>query len=209
LQLSASYYSLFIQGILTLTDRPQREPRQPWPVQGGRTPGGVLTATVEIRPPLRGPTTARRKLQCLRHQIRSLVLYVDLVGSRRIWPAHVGGLVDPDGSSRIPSDRLDDQTDDQARQALASQLDGAEDRGPASVLGTVDPVVLAVTVFAGSGEVRRQPRVSRRCWRVWRALLDSEPSAVVRTPATLLGVRHLGYEGSARGDRVHGRPAAG
>ena len=31
--------------------------------------------------------------------------------------------------------------------------------------------------------------------RVWQALLDSEPSAVVRTPATLLGVRHLGYEG--------------
>jgi len=30
---------------------------------------------------------------------------------------------------------------------------------------------------------------------VWRALLDSELSAVVRTPATLLGVAHLGYEG--------------
>jgi hypothetical protein len=47
-------------------------------------------------------------------QIRSLVLCVDLVGSRRIWPAHVGGVVDPDGSRRIPSDRLDDQPDDQA-----------------------------------------------------------------------------------------------
>ena len=34
-------------------------------------------------------------------QIRSLVLSVDLVGSRPIWPAHVGGLVDPDGSRRI------------------------------------------------------------------------------------------------------------
>jgi hypothetical protein len=31
--------------------------------------------------------------------------------------------------------------------------------------------------------------------RVWQALLDSEPSAVVRASATLLGVRHLGYEG--------------
>jgi hypothetical protein len=41
------------------------------------------------------------------------VLYVDLVGSRRIWPAHVGCLVDPDGSRTTPSDRLDDQTDDQ------------------------------------------------------------------------------------------------
>src|SRR5215208_6630015 len=50
-------------------------------------------------------------------QIRSLVLCVDLVGSRPIWPAHVGCLVGPDGPRRIPSDRLDDQTDDQARQA--------------------------------------------------------------------------------------------
>jgi len=50
-------------------------------------------------------------------QIRSLVLCVDLIGSRPIWPAHVGGLVDPDGSRRNPSDRLDDQTDDQLRQS--------------------------------------------------------------------------------------------
>jgi hypothetical protein len=50
-------------------------------------------------------------------QIRSLVLCVDLVGSRPIWPAHVDSLVDLVGSRRIPSDRLDDQTDDQARQA--------------------------------------------------------------------------------------------
>ena len=42
-------------------------------------------------------------------QIRSLVLYVDLVGSRPIWPAHVGCLVGPDGSRRIEKDRLDDQ----------------------------------------------------------------------------------------------------
>jgi hypothetical protein len=38
------------------------------------------------------------------HQFRSLVLCVDLVGSRRIWPVQVGclvDLVDPNGSSRI------------------------------------------------------------------------------------------------------------
>jgi hypothetical protein len=52
-------------------------------------------------------------------QIRSLVLYVDLVGSRRIWPAHVGWVVDPDGSRRVPSDRLDDQPDDQASDAAS------------------------------------------------------------------------------------------
>jgi hypothetical protein len=41
------------------------------------------------------------------------MLGVDLVGSRRIWPAHVGYLVGPDGSRRIQTDRLDDQMDDQ------------------------------------------------------------------------------------------------
>jgi hypothetical protein len=46
-------------------------------------------------------------------QIRSLVLGVGLVRSRRIWPAHVGCLVDLVCSRRVPSDRLDDQ----ARQA--------------------------------------------------------------------------------------------
>jgi hypothetical protein len=44
-----------------------------------------------------------------KHHIRSLMLCVDLVGSRRIWAAHVGWVVDPDGSRRILSDRLDDQ----------------------------------------------------------------------------------------------------
>jgi hypothetical protein len=46
-------------------------------------------------------------------QIRSLVLCVDLVGSRRIWPAQVGEAVDRVGSRRVLSDRLDDQRDDQ------------------------------------------------------------------------------------------------
>jgi hypothetical protein len=48
------------------------------------------------------------------------VLRVDLVGSRRIWPAHVGCLVDPDGSRLVPSDHLDDQ----ARQARSTDLIG-------------------------------------------------------------------------------------
>jgi hypothetical protein len=47
-------------------------------------------------------------------QIRSLVLSVNLVGSRPIWPAHVDSLVDLVGSRPVPSDRLDDQRDDQA-----------------------------------------------------------------------------------------------
>jgi hypothetical protein len=61
---------------------------------------------------------APRGIRTPNRQIRSLVLYVDLVGSRRIWPAHVAGLVDLDGSRQVPSDRLDDQADDQARRAV-------------------------------------------------------------------------------------------
>jgi hypothetical protein len=68
------------------------------------------------RPPLRN------------RQIRSPVLRVDLVGPRPIWPARVGGPVDPDGSRRVQSDRLDDQADDQipqqARRLQASLVAG-------------------------------------------------------------------------------------
>jgi hypothetical protein len=46
-------------------------------------------------------------------QLRSLVLSVDLVGSRRIWPAQVGWAVGRIGSRRVQSDRPDDQRDDQ------------------------------------------------------------------------------------------------
>jgi hypothetical protein len=48
------------------------------------------------------------------------VLCVDLVGSRPIWPAHVGGLVDLVESRWVLSDRLDDQSDDQRRDAESS-----------------------------------------------------------------------------------------
>ena len=64
--------------------------------------------------PERDPNVRHRPPRPADRQIRSLMLYVDLVGSRRIWPAHVGWPVDPDGSRPVPSDRLDDQQDDQA-----------------------------------------------------------------------------------------------
>jgi hypothetical protein len=47
-------------------------------------------------------------------QIRRLPC-VDLVGFGRIWPAQVGCVVDLVGARPVPSDRLDDQRDDQAR----------------------------------------------------------------------------------------------
>jgi hypothetical protein len=59
--------------------------------------------------PTSGDLSGSSTVSDANRQIRSLVLYVDLVGSRRIWPAQVGCLVDPDGSRWIPSDRLDDQ----------------------------------------------------------------------------------------------------
>ena len=51
------------------------------------------------------------------------MLSVDLDGSRPIWPAQVECVVDLVGSCRVPSDRLDDQADDQAvrRGALGHQ----------------------------------------------------------------------------------------
>ncbi len=55
------------------------------------------------------PATTQPEDVISRRQIRSLVLSVGLVGSRRIWAAQVGCLVDPVGSRRVPSDRLDDQ----------------------------------------------------------------------------------------------------
>jgi hypothetical protein len=74
---------------------PTRPPESCLVMAGGLTPG--LTRAAHDR------------------QIRSLVLYVGLDGPRRIWPAHVGRVVDPDGTRPVPSDHLDDQTDDQAR----------------------------------------------------------------------------------------------
>jgi hypothetical protein len=90
---------------------------------------GMGTRTLRQRPagqPAAEPSTAacmsgRERDPKVRHrpappwpdrQIRRLVLCVDLVGSRRICRAHVGCLVDRDGSRRVPSDRLDDQRDD-------------------------------------------------------------------------------------------------
>src|ERR671911_2141594 len=60
---------------------------------------------------------APRGIRTPNRQIRSLVLCVDLVGSRPIWPAQVGWVGDLVGSRRILSDRLDDQRDDQPRGA--------------------------------------------------------------------------------------------
>jgi enamine deaminase RidA (YjgF/YER057c/UK114 family) len=48
--------------------------------------------------------------------------------------------------------------------------------------------VVRTTVYVVAGE-------PATLGRVWRALMDSEHAAVLRTPATLLGVAHLGYEG--------------
>jgi hypothetical protein len=48
------------------------------------------------------------------------MLGVDLVGSRRIEPAHVACVVGPGGSRRIQKDRLDDHRDDQGASDVKS-----------------------------------------------------------------------------------------
>jgi hypothetical protein len=92
------------------------------------------TANLLVRSAPRGIRTPNR-------QIRRLVLSVELVGSRRICPAHVGYLVDPVGSRRTPSDRLDDQRDDQATAPfghwfLKGQVTTVGGEAPDSLSGT-------------------------------------------------------------------------
>src|SRR4029450_6288937 len=63
--------------------------------------------------------------------ITSQMFRVDLDGSRRILPAHVGCAVDPDRSRRIQKDRLDDQ--------------GASDTASDGMLPAGGPVLWAST----------------------------------------------------------------
>src|SRR5918995_5439055 len=66
---------------------------------GGRLPS---KPSHDAHPPpiplLSGAERVPDAIRTPNRQIRRLVLYVDLVGSNRIWPAHVDCLVDPDGS---------------------------------------------------------------------------------------------------------------
>jgi hypothetical protein len=109
----------------------RREPARPGTVDtrdaaghGDTAAAATLDSRQQDRPPPgngvrpeRDPNVRHRPPRPADRQIRSLVLCVDLVGSRRIWPAHVECLVDLVGSRRISSDRLDDQTDDQVPSA--------------------------------------------------------------------------------------------
>src|SRR5215216_5848093 len=69
-----------------------------------------------------------RRIRTLDLPITSRMLGVDLDGSGRIEPAHVGCTVGPDGSRRIQKDRLDDQMDDQGpsdRESDAASIDAS------------------------------------------------------------------------------------
>ena len=80
-------------------------------------------AYLSVLAPTSGTDKREIRFEPATRQIRSPVLSVDLVGSRPIWPAHVGRVVDLVGSRRIPSDRLDDQADDQASHAVPGRAD--------------------------------------------------------------------------------------
>jgi hypothetical protein len=100
--------------------------------QRGRNLVAVRRST-ESSDPVTGPLScgllARREgFEPPNRQIRRLVLCVDLVGSRGIWPAHVGWVVDLVGSRRVPSDRLDDQTDDQGPSDIRSDAKASSPR---------------------------------------------------------------------------------
>jgi hypothetical protein len=109
-------------------------------------------------------------------QIRRLALGVDLVGPRRICPAQVGCLVDPGGSRRIPSDRLDDHvpSDGKSQGKRASMCWGSRptrkglSSGSSSRLSwsgfSSEPgwmTVAAHAAVAGLGTVRRSAKVCR------------------------------------------------
>jgi hypothetical protein len=98
-------------------------------------------------------------------QVRSLVLRVHLVGSRRIWPVQVGGLVGPDGSRRDPSDRLDDQRDDQAGAAERHSRPRGSARlpsGPILTMGRGRTAVLFRILAA-----RLVPSCVKLCAQLW------------------------------------------
>ena len=100
------------------------------------------------RPSRRGPLLGD-------HHIRSLVLYVDLVGSRRIWPAHVGRVVDLVGSRRVPSDPLDDQAGGDVPTLIPLPRAGA---GRSQVAGWA----ASQSSWAPKGAVKRRRRWSAR-----------------------------------------------
>jgi hypothetical protein len=108
-RLAASLWAMGSQGVAAVCGVPA----------DGVAIGSQFGRPRALSSPATGPLTsgvggAPRGIRTPNRQIRSLVLCVDLVGSRRICPAHVGRPVDLVGSRRVPSDRLDDQRDDQA-----------------------------------------------------------------------------------------------
>jgi hypothetical protein len=74
-----------------------RTPRQ----RARWTAGAEASPTTAGVRPERDRKVRHRPARPPDRQIRRLVITVDLVGSRHIWPAQVGCLVDPDGSRRI------------------------------------------------------------------------------------------------------------
>jgi hypothetical protein len=111
------------------------------------------------------------------------MLGVDLDGSRRIWPAHVGCAFGPDGSHRMQKDRLDDHRDDQGASDGKSDARASNDGGgrpPKRRLGRSQPRAFGLPAGHIDTGTRRGPSSraatpSRRCWRKvgvacpWRA----------------------------------------
>jgi hypothetical protein len=128
------------------------------------------------------------------------MLGVGLVGSRRIWAAHVGCLVGPDGSRRIQKDRLDDHRDDQG--ASDRKSDGKASRPCAKGSGPPwrDPSPAPGTwARQGNYSCRQRPASA------WR--LITRPLALVAVP--LMGATAPGDPRAVPGgeSRSIGQPA--
>jgi hypothetical protein len=107
-----------VEGALDpLAQRPSDPTRRGASARSGPSKTGPWAATScsksanSPRPLTWGVVPAARESNPQNRQIRSLVLRVGLVNSRRIWAAHVECLLGPYGSRRNPSSRLDDQAD--------------------------------------------------------------------------------------------------
>jgi hypothetical protein len=136
------------------------------------------------------------------------MIRVGLVGSRRIWPAHVGRVVGPDGSRRIQKDRLDDHRDDQV--ASDKESDDTSIDASSTAHSPSRPVpVLAVSVHdraSGATTVESWALAGRQglCHAAAMASLRvgtwniagarREQTNQVNLDAVVAGVRALGVE---------------
>ena len=147
----------------------------------------------------------------------SRMLGVDPVRSRRIEPAHVGCLVDSDGSRRLQTDRLDDQMDDQGASdrrsdgtpARSTRWIGASQRPPAGASLSTRPAAhdLQAGRVGGRSERCRDSNLDRHnrglLRRIWAAHVGwADPDGSVRSSKDLPRGSDCNDAGDLAADKV-------